>query len=220
MFRVLLLYSIRWFWYRCVNLFFINWILLVSRRVTFSHIRFCLEFTWFEFMPMTYISITKGYISRYTQRPNNVGLLLVFIVKNILFLRNKSLKFREKININLTTASLKLKSSNVCALIDSIFAMGGKLLFSTDSDIYFFFIGNLLSPSYCYRSRRSYWYQLISSSLCSFIYIKHTPWSVSHRLYRHHIVLLSTMIRYNVAPALCRHTNAPTFQCFKTIDVK
>jgi hypothetical protein len=71
-------------------------------------------------------------------------------------------------------------------LIDSIFAMGGKLLFSTDSDIYFFsFLGSLLSPPYCHLSRRSYWNQLISSSLCSFIYIKHTPWSVFHPLYRH-----------------------------------
>ena len=43
-----------------------------------------------------------------------------------------------KINLNLTASSLKLKSSNVCALIESIFAMGGKLLSSTDSDIYFF----------------------------------------------------------------------------------
>jgi hypothetical protein len=61
----------------------------------------------------------------------------------------------------------------------------------TDSDVYFFsFFGSLLSPPYCHLSRRSYWYQLISSSLCSFIYIKHTPWSVSHPLYRHHIVLL------------------------------
>jgi hypothetical protein len=33
-----------------ISEFFINWILLVSRRVTFSHIRFCLEFTWFELM--------------------------------------------------------------------------------------------------------------------------------------------------------------------------
>ena len=63
-----------------------------------------------------------------------------------------------------------------------------------------FFIGDLLSPPYCHHSRRSYWYQLILSSLCSFIYIKHTPWSFSHPLCRHHLVLLSTMIWYNVAP--------------------
>ena len=43
-----------------------------------------------------------------------------------------------KITLILTTGSLKLKSSNVCVLIDSIFAVGGKRLFSTDSDIYFF----------------------------------------------------------------------------------
>jgi hypothetical protein len=117
-----------------VNLFFINWILLVSRRVAFSHIRFCLEFTWFDFMPMTYISIPKGYISRYTQWPSNVGLLLVLIVTNILF----SKTMWEKINLILTTGYLKLKSFNACVLIDSIFAMGGKLLFSTESDMYFF----------------------------------------------------------------------------------
>jgi hypothetical protein len=136
--RSLLLYSIRWFWYRCVNLFFINWILLVSRRVTFSHIRFCLEFTWFEFTSMTYISIPRGYISRYTQWPNNVGLLLVFIVTTILLWKTNLLNVGKKSNKFNTTCSLKLKSSNVCVLIDSIFAMGGKLLFSTDSDIYFF----------------------------------------------------------------------------------
>jgi hypothetical protein len=97
-----------------------------------------------------------------------------------------------KSNLILATGSLKLKSSNACVLIDSIFTMGGKLLFSTDSDIYFLsFFGNWLSPPYCHHSRRSYWYQLISSSLCSFIYIKHTPWNVSHPLCRHHIVLLS-----------------------------
>jgi hypothetical protein len=87
---------------------------------------------------MTYISIPRGYISRYTQWPNNVCLLLMFIVTNILLFRKKSLKYREKINLILTTDSLKLNSSNVCVLIDSIFAMGGKPLFSTDSDIYFF----------------------------------------------------------------------------------
>jgi len=113
-----------------------------------------------------------------------------------------------KINLILTTGSLKLKSFNACVLIDSIFAMGGKLLFSTDSDIYFLsFFGNLLSPPYCDRSRRSYWYQLISSSLCSFIYIKHTPWTVSHPLCRHHIVLLSKNDPIKRCPALCRHTN-------------
>jgi hypothetical protein len=35
---------------------------------------------------------------------------------------------------NLTTCSLKLKSSIVGVLIDSIFVIGGKLLFSTNSD--------------------------------------------------------------------------------------
>jgi hypothetical protein len=124
-----------------------------------------------------------------------------------LVLKKNWLKCREKINLILTTCSLKLKSSNVCVLIDSIFTMGGKLLFSTDSDIYFFsfVFGNLLSPPYHHHSRRSYWYQLISSSLCSFIYIKHTSWSVSHPLYRNHIVLLSRMIRYNVVPHCSAH---------------
>jgi hypothetical protein len=85
-------------------------------------------------MPMTYISIPKGYISRYTQWPSNVGLLLVLIVTNILF----SKTMWEKINLILKTGYLKLTSSNACVLIDSIFAMGGKLLFSTESDMYFF----------------------------------------------------------------------------------
>ena len=108
-----------------------------------------------------------------------------------LVLRKKTLKCRGKNNLILCTFSLKENSSNVCVLIDSIFAMGGKLLFSTDSDIYFFScFGSLLSPPYCHHSRRSYWYQLILSSLCSFIDIKYTTWSVSHPLYRHHIVLL------------------------------
>jgi len=89
-------------------------------------------------LPMTYISIPRGYISRYTQWPNNLGFLLVFIVTNILLLEEKSLKCGGKINLILTTGSLKLKSSNVCVLIDSIFAVGGNLLFSTDSHIYFF----------------------------------------------------------------------------------
>jgi hypothetical protein len=42
-----------------------------------------------------------------------------------------------KINLIITTSSLKLKSSNACVLIDSIFTMSGRLMFSTDSDIYF-----------------------------------------------------------------------------------
>ena len=88
-------------------------------------------------LPMTYTSIPRGYISRYTQRLNNVGLLLVFIVTKILFFLTY-LKYREKISLILTTGSLKLKSSNACVLIDSIFAMVGKLLYSTNSDIYFF----------------------------------------------------------------------------------
>jgi hypothetical protein len=101
------------------------------------HLHFTHSLTLWR-LPMTYISIPRGYISRYTQWPNNVGLLLMFIVTNILLFRKKSLKCREKNNLILTTDSLKLNSSNVCVLIDSIFAMGGKLLFSTDSDIYFF----------------------------------------------------------------------------------
>ena len=78
--------------------------------------------------------------------------------------------------------------------------------------ISFLFI-NLLSPPYFHHSRRTFWYQLISSSLCSFIYIKHTTWSVSHPLFRHHIVVLSRILRYNVAPhcadtLMLRHFNA------------
>ena len=38
-----------------------------------------------------YISIPRGNISRYTQWPNNVGFLSVFIVTNILFLEKNLL---------------------------------------------------------------------------------------------------------------------------------
>jgi hypothetical protein len=55
--------------------------------------------------------------------------------------RHKYLVFKNnvgKINLILKTGYLKLTSSNACVLIDSIFAMGGKPLFSTESDMYFF----------------------------------------------------------------------------------
>jgi hypothetical protein len=48
--------------------------------------------------------------------------------------------------------------------------MGGKLLFSTDSDIYFFsFLGSLLSPPYCHLSRRSYLCLSLFNFFCSSI---------------------------------------------------
>ena len=52
-----------------------------------------------------------------------------------------------------------------------------------------FLFCNLLFPPYCHHSRcHYYWCQLNSSSLCSFIYIKHTSCSVSHPLCWHQIV--------------------------------
>ena len=117
---------------------------------------------------------------RCNTRPNKKVFLLVFTVTNIWNVGENSI---------FTTCSLKLKSSNVGVLIDSIFVIGGKLLFSTDSDNFFCsFFNNLLSLPYFSISHHSYWYQSIWSFLCSFIYIKHTPCSVYNPLCWHHIV--------------------------------
>jgi len=147
---------------------------------------------------------------------------LVFTVTNILFLEQKTLKCGGKFNLILITCSLKLKSSNVCVLIDSIFVIGGKLLFSTDSDNFACsFFNNLVSPPYFSASHHSYWCQII----CSLFVLSFTL-SILHGVFLN-LFADTTLCRYPNAPTyccpdalMCRHTNAPTLHCFNKIYVK
>ena len=110
-----------------------------------------------------------------------------------------------KINLILTTGSLKLKSSNACVLIDSIFTMGGKLLFSTDSDIYFFsflvicYLHHIVTIVVVLIGINSFRHLFVLSFTLS------TPHGVFPTLYADTTVLLSRMIRYNVASHCSAH---------------
>jgi hypothetical protein len=98
-------------------------------------------------------------------------------------------------------------------LIYIIFTMGGKLLFSTNSDIYYFsflvicFLHHIATIVVVLIGINSFRHRFVLSFILSI------PHGMFLTLYTDTTVLLSRMIRYSVVP----HTNAHTFQCFKTM---
>ena len=129
------------------------------------------------------------------------------------FQNKTSLKCGGKFNLILITCSLKLKSSNVCVLIDSIFVIGGKLLFSTNSDNFVcsFFLSVII---------------LIGVKSSGHFFVLSFTLSILHRVF---LTLFAdtTLCRYPNVPTYCctdalmyRHTNAPTLHCFYNIYVK
>jgi len=111
----------------------------------------------------------------------------------------------KEINLILATCSLKLKSSNAYVLIYIIFTMGGKLLFSTNSDIYYFsflvicFLHHIATIVVVIIGINSFRHRFVLSFILSI------PHGMFLTLYTDTTVLLSRMIRYSVVPHCTAH---------------